>query len=114
MDLEKLFDYLEKISVWQVASVKDEPETQLSQWRIFLVDGKDIHFVGYTGWEGRVCSAVQTFDPTTRRGVTRSGRIYELVGHSGFNGDAMYTWNRWLGINGNPPAEDVTDTYIGK
>ena len=113
-DLEKLFDYLENISVWQVASVTDEPETQLSQWRIFLVDGKDIHFVGYTGYEGRVCSAVQTFDPTTCRGVTKSGRIYELAGHSGFNGDAMYVWRRWLGINDNPPHEDVTDTYIGK
>ena len=114
MNLEKLSDYLEKTSVWNVASVTDEPETQLTQWRIFFVDGKDIHFVGYTGYEGRVCSAVQTFDPTTCKGVTRSGRIYELVGHSGFNGDAMYVWSRWLGINGNPEAEDITDTYIGK
>lgn len=117
-DLEKLFDYLEKTSVWRVASVTDEPETRLTQWRIFLVDGKDIHFAGYAGngWsgEGRVCSAVQTFDPTTRKGVTKSGRIYELVGDSGFNGDAMYVWGRWLGINGDPPAEDVTDTYLTK
>lgn len=114
MDLGKLFEHLENISIWKVADVKDEPQTQLTQWRIFLVDGKDIHFVGYAGYEGRVCSAVQTFDPTTRRGVTKSGRIYELIDHPGFNGDAMYVWRRWLDINDNPPAEDVTDTYIGK
>lgn len=113
-NLEKLFDYLEKTSIWQAASVTAEPETQLTQWQIFLVNSKDIHFVGYTGYEGRVCSAVQTFDPTTCKGVTRSGRIYELVGPPGFNRDAMYVWNRWLEINGDPTVEDVTDTYKGK
>jgi len=113
-DLEKLFDYLEQTSIWRVASVSDEPQTSLTQWRIFLVDGKDMHFVGYTGYEGRVCSAVQTFDPTTCKGVTESGRIYELVGPPGFNGDAMYVWNRWLNIYGNPTVEDITDTYTGK
>lgn len=113
-NLARLSEFLEQTSIWQVADVKDEPHTQLTQWRIFLVDGKDIHFVGYTGgWhgEGRVCSAVQTFDPATRKGTTKSGRIYELVGDSGFNKDAMYVWARWLGLYGSPPAEDVTDTY---
>jgi len=64
MDLEhlaKLGEYLEAISVWNIASVEDEPDTKLTQWRIFSVrggaispDGKEtVHFVGYTdGWHG--------------------------------------------------------------
>jgi hypothetical protein len=126
MDLEhlaKLADYLEATSVWNVASVADEPDTKLTQWRIFSIRGgkggdkETVHFVGYTeGWhgEGRVCSAVQTFDGATRKGVTKSGRIYELVGDPGYNSDAMYVWARWLSINGDPDVEDITDSYPGK
>jgi len=108
------FEHLVQGGIWNVAPVADEPMTRLSHWRIFLVDGKDVHFAGYAGHEGRVCSAIQSFDPVTGRGVTRSGRIYELVGESGFNGDAMYVWQRWLDMYNNPPHEDITDIYLGK
>ncbi len=114
VDLATLAETLEATSIWKVASVDVEPETGLTQWRVYRV-GKDedttTHFVGYAGYEGRVCSAVQTYNPMNRRGITKSGRVYELVGHSGFNGDAMYVWNRWLRINGNPEHVDVTNIY---
>jgi len=115
-DLSKLAEIAIAASIWRPASVTQEPETHLTQWRVLKVkgdiDGADtIHFVGYAGYEGRVCSPVQTYDPSTMRGVTRSGRVYELVGHPGFNGDAMYTWGMWLDRMGNPEVEDMTDHY---
>lgn len=115
VDLAKLAEALEAVSIWATRSVEQEPETKLTQWRVYTVQNEDappsMHFVGYTGYEGRVCSAVQEYDSKTRRGVTRSGRVYELVGHSGHNGDAMYVWNRWLHINGDPKHEDVTEIF---
>lgn len=100
-------------SIWSVASVQEEPETVLTQWRVMQVDGDSIHFVGNAGYEGRVCSAVQSYDPSTRRGVTLSGRVYELHGDSGYNSDAMYVWARWRQINNISDSNvvDVTSHY---
>jgi hypothetical protein len=113
--LTKLAELLEKTSVWPVASVEDEPETLLSSWRVFEVDfpeGTTRHLNGYCGG-GRVCSAIQEFDPKTRRARTKSGRIYELVGNkSGYNSDANYVWSRWLGINKDFTAvREVSEEY---
>lgn len=115
--LTKLAGYVEATSIWRPCSVEQEPETILTQWRVFEVAGDfdsvptTIHFVGYAGYEGRVCSPVQTYDPTTRRGITRSGRVYELSGPSGWNSDADYVFRRWLLRNGSPKAVEVTDKY---
>ena len=116
IDLGRLADFAEKTSIWRPASIKDEPETRLTQWQVYKVknpkgDGWDVHFNGYAGYEGRVCSPVQEFDKKTMRGRTRSGRIYELVGSSGFNRDAMHVWNRWLGMYGDPEHECITERY---
>lgn len=113
IDLVQLAAVLEATSIWKPKSVEQEPHTRLLQWRVMRVEGKDIHFVGRADWEGRVCSAVQTYDPETRRGVTKSGRIYELLGPPGYNGDAMYVWGRWMSINGlkDEDVEDVTESY---
>lgn len=104
-------------SIWRPASVQEEPETVLTQWRVMDVEltpesnEYTTHFVGWAGYEGRVCSPVKTYDPSTRRGVTSSGRVYELSGSSGNHPDAMYVWLRWLRIYGNPNYRDVTGEY---
>lgn len=88
--------------VWKTTPVEDEPEITLRSWQIFEVDkeGGDRHFVGWnTQGEGRVSSKIETFDPVTRRGVTRSGRVYELLGDPGVNMDALYVWDKWKEIN---------------
>lgn len=102
--------------IWKPASVVEEPETVLTQWQVVEVNnpngsGWDTHFIGYADYEGRVCSAVQTYDPTNRRGITASGRVYELLGKSGHNGDAEYVFKRWLTIYGNPEYRNVTVNY---
>ena len=116
IDMELLAAFVESNSIWKAKSVKDEPETRLTQWRVFKVKGlpdvgETIHFVGYAGYEGRVCSPVQEYDPMTKRGVTRSGRVYELLGPSGHNGDAMYVWARWCHINNIEEVTDITEGY---
>lgn len=109
----EMLDAIEALSIWKPASVDQEPECLLYDWRVMKVEGSYIHFIGYNGYEGRVCSAVQTYDPTKKRGVTRSGRVYELVGQSGYNSDAQYVWCRWLKLNGLTleDAQDVSSEY---
>lgn len=86
-------------SVYRPASVTQEPHTTLTQWQAFKVSTDDgqvtNHFMGYTGYEGRVCSGILEYDNITRKGITKSGRIYELIGTSGFNKDAMYVFSIW-------------------
>jgi hypothetical protein len=84
-------------SIWATASVEVEPEVRLTNWQVYAV-GSGRHFVGFNpGWqEGRVSTAVQSFDPQTRRGSTASGRIYELVGPPGCHPDAEWVFGLWL------------------
>lgn len=97
-ELDQLAKVVEVTSIWRPASVLDEPETTLIQWRVYAVTDDNlttVHFVGYARYEGRVSSSVQTYDPTTKRGITKSGRVYELLGVSGYNRDAAYVFNAW-------------------
>lgn len=106
------------MSIWKPYSVQQEPNTKLTQWRVMEVSAEHndynptIHLVGYAGYEGRVCSAVQNYDPKSKRAVTKSGRVYELVGSSGYNRDALYVWDCWfdnLGLSAT--VKDVTETF---
>lgn len=106
------------MSIWKPSTVQQEPHTKLTQWRVMEVSAEfnnfnpTIHLVGYAGYEGRVCSAVQNYDPKSKRAVTQSGRVYELVGSSGYNRDALYTWDRWANNVGESAViEDVTKEY---
>lgn len=48
------------------------------------------------------------------RGITSSGRVYELRGTPGFNSDGEYAWNRWLAINSATDVADVTAEISGE
>jgi hypothetical protein len=118
-DLQKLAEIAEKTSIWRPTDVTQEPETKLINWQIYKVyldqlGEYTMHFVGYTlsaYGEGRVCSPVIEFDKNRMRGITRSGRVYELVGAPGLHPDAQYVWHRWLGINGSPGFECITEEF---
>ena len=99
-ELEEVMKEAIANSIWTIGSVEDEPECQLIRWQIFEVNG-DRHFMGYNyaGMEGRVSSKIITFDEKEMRGITRSGRVYELVDEPGFNHDADYVLSAWLRIN---------------
>lgn len=97
--------------IWTTRPVDAQPSLTLVRWRIFQSDRHELHFVGYCAenYEGRVSSAIQNFDPVTQRGVTQSGRVYELFGPSGFDEDAQYVWQLWLRVHNVSSCTDVTD-----
>ena len=105
--------------IWKTQSVLQTPEINLNAWRVFEVSS-DLwpkitrHFVGYnsTNREGRVSSEIITFDAAEARGVTHSGRVYQLVGGNGFNPDTEYVWSYWKARNKITQETNVTDEII--
>lgn len=94
------------MSIWKTLTIEERPHIILTRWRIFEVwseneDPTTRHFVGYNcrDSEGRVSSAITTFDRDSLTGITDSGRIYKLSGESGYDPDAEYVWGRWVSIN---------------
>jgi hypothetical protein len=102
------------LGVWQVDDIGLQPEITLTNWRIFESDKGERHFVGYCleDRSGRVSSAIEGFDPRTQRGVTRSGRVYQLKGQSGCNANADHTWSMFKIINEIETCKDVSEEVI--
>jgi hypothetical protein len=104
------------VAIWTVASVDAEPKLALCQWRILEATYADPdepatrHFIGCTveRLSGRVSSAIQVIDLETLRGVTDSGRVYELKGVPGQNLEAEYLWTVWGRVYGVSSWTDVT------
>lgn len=102
--------------VWRTTPVRETPEIVLARWRVFSVslpNGESCtrHFVGWnvTEREGRVSSPIVEFDSLTMRGRTRSGRVYELRGVSGWDGDAEYVWSRWQRLQASGDLTNIKD-----
>lgn len=102
------------MSVYAPTSVEDTPHILLARWRVYQTETGEHHFVGYnmTEREGRVSSAIQSFNESTRIGITRSGRQYKLSDNPGVNMDAEYVWGRWVEINKVTEIIDVTEQYV--
>lgn len=107
-------------NIWSAGTVQSEPEKWLSSWQIYKTVKARIqpeifgyHFVGYDirGGHGAVSSKIVKFDPVTMCGVTRSGRVYQLLGMPGVDQDAQYTLNGWIHIN-QLVMEDATEEFI--
>jgi hypothetical protein len=96
--------------VWRVADVSAEPEMSISDWQILETQLGSRHFVGcdVRNLTGRVSTAIQEFDPAVLRGVTSSGRVYQLVGPSGWSENGRYLWERWCKVNDITSYTDVT------
>ncbi|WP_283744868.1 hypothetical protein [Sideroxydans sp. CL21] len=107
-------------NIWGTASVEAEPQKWLEAWQVFKVvktngfeDRFGLHFVGRNSIEvnGAVSSKIESFDPVTMRGITSSGRIYQLVGPLGFCDDAQYVLGNWCRFN-RVEVEDATEEFI--
>lgn len=96
-------------SVWLATPITQTPSIELSCWSVWAI-GEKYYFVGYneTEREGRVSSAIRGIDPKTLRGVTDSGRTYQLLGEPGHDPDGMYIWQIILRNSRISTAEDVT------
>lgn len=95
-------------NMWQQVSVEDEPQIWLDHWQIVRVVHAEIcperfglHFCGRNKRQsnGAVSSKIEAFDPSTLRGVTSSGRVYQLFGMPGYDGDAEYVLHGWSKMN---------------
>ena len=82
------------MGIWKSPPVGLQPIVFLSRWQVMETDEGFRYFIGHTmeTMNGRASTCIVKFDPTTRRGVTGSGRIYELVGESGVDTAANYLW----------------------
>jgi hypothetical protein len=105
------------VSVWSIASIDDEPDTVLGSWSVFEAEITPgvltRHLVGYVEFDGgRASSAIQQFDLQSRRAVTASGRVYQLLGKPGYNADAEYTWKCWVPVNSATNVRDVTHELV--
>lgn len=100
--------------IWRAAPVEEQPTLTLVDWRIVETECGERHFVGYAleTASGRVSSAIQRYDLAARRGMTHSGRIYQLTGEPGRNGDAEYVWAVWVHVNAVPSWQDVTEALL--
>lgn len=105
---------------WLLASISERPEVTLRDWQAYEVQqpgraSMTRHLVRYCIEDrlGQVSSAIQRFDPTTMRGVTESGRVYQLLGKPGRHADADHTWQRWKRISSVTFEADVTSSLKG-
>lgn len=106
------FDCIEG-GVHKTSPVEAAPEVILTEWSVVeLPDGKR-HFIGWNkiDGEGRVSSAIVSYDKETKIAKTNSGRTYKLLGESGFNRDASYVWGVWMLINNVTDFRDVSEEY---
>lgn len=108
--LPGVIDHIVEASFWSASSLADIPEIELTRWQVMQLPHGDRHFVGWnvTEREGRVSSKIVEFDAATRSGRTSSGRVYQLRGPTGHDGDGAYTWGRWMQRSGAVDCTDVS------
>ena len=96
--------------IWSTRPVSAQPSLTAVRWQIRQTLDGQRHVVGYVpeNREGRVSSAIATFDPASMRCVTSTGRVYQLQGPPGGDSDAEYVWNAWTRINRVTEWSDVT------
>lgn len=84
-------------TIWETPPVSDQPSITLVRWSVMETDTGERHFVGFNieDREGRVSTAIRSFDPATACGVTMSGRIYRLIGPTGYDPDGEWVWALW-------------------
>ncbi|CAB3739389.1 hypothetical protein LMG22037_06280 [Paraburkholderia phenoliruptrix] len=102
--------------VWRVASVNDEPQLSLIHWKVLETQVGTRHFAGQDERDltGRVSTPILEFDPALKRGTTQSGRVYQLVGPTGWSDNAQYLWKRFCTVNNVTTYWDVTkDMFDG-
>lgn len=88
---------------------KGNREVTLAQWSIRRFAGGAQHFVGYCieRCNGRVSTRIVELNVAARTGLTKSGRLYRLVGWPGTDKDAEYVWLSFAGMLGD--GEQWTD-----
>lgn len=102
------------MSIWKTKSVSQQPEVTLVHWSVMETERHERHFVGYCkeNQEGRVSSRIESFDVKAMRGITQSGRVYQLSGPPGYAPDAEHVWFMWARLNRVKTARNVSCELI--
>lgn len=102
--------------VHAISPVGVEPQTVLTRWslrQVIGLDGKRTrHLVGWAVFEGRVSTAIVSFDLARLHVITESGRLYHLAGPPGYDSDAEYVFRRWLKISDSTRSKDLTRSLL--
>lgn len=92
-----------------------QPHMIITYWAVYRCDNDPTdHFTGIQTDNGNdmVSSAIQTFNPAKRAGITRSGHQYLLLGDPKPTEDApIPTRARWCEFNSVHGFTDVTHEY---
>lgn len=99
------------MSLWNVS---DARHVQLQHWCLVMTERAEVHIAGYDARaeEGRVSSALASFDVASQTAKTRRGRDYTLTGDPGLNGDALYVLEGWLALNRVPSWLECTEEVM--
>lgn len=103
--------------LYRIDPVEDQSSTTLQRWRIFSVrlanGARSRHLVGYVPDEdaGRVTTSLVDLDMARRQATTRSGRSYRLEGEPGYDDEAQWLWDKWLGARKVKHVQDVTRAW---
>ncbi len=99
---------------YSTKAVSDQPCINLVRWRILRTEGDECHFMGFNvdDQDGRVSTTIVQFDAERLRGITSSGRVYELHGPPGLDPDAAYVWRIWAKVNRVTKADDISEDVI--
>ncbi|MFM0658600.1 hypothetical protein [Paraburkholderia sediminicola] len=100
------------MGIWKSPPVELQPLVFLSRWQVMETDEGFRYFIGHNmeTMSGRASTCIVKFDPETLRGVTGSGRIYELVGESGVDTEANYLWGVTC-AQADTSSTDVSSDY---
>ena len=110
LQMPGVIEMIQTSSIWTVASVKDVPEIHLADWQVMQLPNGSRHLVGcnMTSMIGRVSSSIVAFDSLTRRAESASGRVYQLQGRTGSDGDGQYVWRFWCSARDIATFDDVS------
>jgi hypothetical protein len=114
-EIYEIFNAMKVGAIWTVPDIHEQPIISLIRWEVRETSRGEQHFVGYNieDHEGRVSSAIQSFNAETCKGITRSGRIYLLLGPAGYDPDGDYVWRNWPYASGIE-WKDVSIEYAKK
>jgi hypothetical protein len=123
-DVKAVFEYLYgEPNIWIQSPVSVRPHKSIVYWFIAKIVSSEIgglidtyHFVGIDiDWpfNGAVSSEIKSFDASTMTGVTRSGRVYELVKLPDSmigSRNSHYTLNGWC-LKNRVMCKDATQEF---
>lgn len=112
--ISRLDKLIEKTGIIWGENINEESDIKLKWWRVYCVDNYlfKVYFIGYYG-HSIISSSILKYDPISRKALSNSGEIFELVGKEpSYNQDVIIEFDRWLGIHGAPDIEDVSLLFL--